>query len=119
VKKLFINMSDDEKKAALAEEKKQREDLFADLIEGAPQRKAEAEAAHRQELEARAAEKEVLFKQSVRESFIVANGSELGFDSAWPALREEIVRQRTLANVGNKLASTDLVERFLQQANNR
>ncbi len=119
MKKTWFDMTDTERKQVLAQEKQQREDMFADLISNAPKRAEETLQAHIAEQEAQAAEKEVLFKQSVRESFIAANGSELGFNESWPHLREEIVRQRTLENVSNKAASPDLVERFLQQANNR
>jgi hypothetical protein len=118
VKKSYIDMSDAEKKATLAAEKQKREDLFADMIENGPRRKVEAEAAHRQEIEARIAEKEALFKESVRKSYIGANGSEWGFSEIWPSLREEIVKQRTLDSLNNK-ATGDLVTRFLEQANNR
>ncbi len=119
MKKAFFDMAPEEQKATLAEEKKQRETMFKDLIEGAPQRKAEADAARRQEVEAQAAEKETLFKAAVLDSYIAANGSDTGFAEAWPTLRAQIVEQRTIENVGNKAASPDLVTRFLQQVNTR
>ncbi len=119
MKKAFIDMSPEEQKAALAQEKQDRENLFVDLIENAPRRAEEEKQAQIAEVAAQAAEKEVLFKQAVRESFIAANGSEWGFDTAWPTLREKIVEQRTLENVGNKATNPDLITRFLQQVNSR
>ncbi len=119
MKKSYIDMTDEERKEVLAQEKRDREALFKDLIFNAPQRQAEAEQTKQREAEQAATEKEVLFKQAVRESFIAANGSELGFNEAWPSLRTEIVAQRTLANVGNKAASPDPITRFIEQVNSR
>ncbi len=119
MKKTWFDMTEAERKQAIEQEKKQREDLFSDLIENAPRRAEEESQAQIAEAAAQTAEKEALFKTSVRESFIAANGSEWGFENAWPALRAQIVEQRTLANVGNKAASSDLVTRFIEQANSR
>jgi hypothetical protein len=119
VKKLYIDQTDAEKKATLAEEKQQREAMFVDLIQNAPQRAQEATQAQIAEVAAQAAEKETLFKAAVLESYCAANGSELGFNEVWPTLRTQIVAQKTIANVGNKSASPDPITRFIEQVNLR
>jgi phage protein D len=105
---------DEERAAARAQHQKDKAAYFADIIKNAPQRAEEEKQAKLAEETKQAAEQEALFKASVRESYIAANGSDTGFNDAWLSLREEIVRQRTIANVGNK---TDLVDRYLEKRN--
>ena len=96
---------EDERKAAIQAQK----DFIADLP-AARIREAQAAAA---EKAAAAAQVELQFRAEVRASYVQANGSDAGFDREWPALRAEIVRQRTLDHVGDVGRNGDLVDQWL------
>lgn len=74
-----------------------------------------AQATRDAEAEQRAAVHEAALRDSIRYSYIVANGSEDGFEAAYPGLRAEYVAQRTLANVID--TGTDTVSRFITKMN--
>jgi hypothetical protein len=117
MKKAFFEMTNAERKEALAEEKRQKEAFLKEII--SPERQAADQEAQRVQAEALAAEKEAQFRQSVLDSYIAANGSDHGFNDAWPSLRAELVKQRTIANVGNAATSPDPVTRFIERVNTR
>jgi hypothetical protein len=117
--KAYFEMTPQEQKEALAQERRDKEAFFKDLIDNAPKRQAEEDEAKRVEAEIQAADKEVAFKQTVLESYIAANGSEWGFEAQWPELRAEIVKQKTLLNVGNVVVTGDVVDRFIARMNAR
>ena len=54
-----------------------------------------------------AADHEADFRNQALNAYTLANGSADGFESEWPALRAALVRQRTLAAVGD--APSDVV----------
>jgi hypothetical protein len=63
----------------------------------------------------RAAVHEAALRDSIRYSYMVANGSETGFEAAYPGLRAQYVAQRTLANVID--TGSDTVSRFIARMN--
>lgn len=65
-----------------------------------------------------AADREQALRDGVRTAYVQANGSDDGFESEWPALRADLVRQRTLAAVGDA-PSTDVVAAFIAQQQKR
>lgn len=113
--KTWFDLTPAERRQTMIDEKKAKEAAQAAFIADSPNRIAAEQAAREAKKAAEAADKEAAFKAAVRASYAQANGSEWGFETVWPALRAEIVKQRTLENVGKG----DTVDDFIQRTFNK
>lgn len=112
-----FTMDDEGRKAFLAQDAAKRRKAIEDALNpeviAAEQRAAQA--TRDAEAEQRAAVHESALRDSIYWSYVTANGSEAGFEVAYPALRAQYVAQRTLANVID--TGTDTVSRFITKMN--
>jgi hypothetical protein len=89
-------------KAKEAAEKQRLQERLAELSRDAARRREEAEAEERRQQEARRAERERVKEEDLKHTVFnswVANGGVPGeFEAAWPELKAEVLKRRTLEN---------------------
>ena len=89
-------------KAKEAAENQRLEERLAELSRDAARRREEAEAEEKRQQEARRAEreraKEEDLKRTVFNRWVANGGAPKEFEAAWPELKAEVLKRRTLAN---------------------
>lgn len=116
-KTIFDFVNDDAgRKAFLQAEREQRAQELRDLIspEAIAARAAAEKAQRDSAVAAQEATQEAKLRDKVRWAYVAANGSDAGFEVAYPALRARHVEAETLAHVGE---AGDIVDRFIAKMN--
>ena len=100
-----------------AERMEHNQKVYTELLEGAQARGVEMAAESAAQATVQRVEAEAERKAQALQIYTDVNGSDDGFDAAWPAMRAELVKSQVLAKLDAKLNGGDLVDKYIAARN--